>query len=227
METTASAADSNKSNASSGFGDKIESRTCGVCYVDNTAADKNCLCIYNKNGIAPAESVAVKPTPQPSFDFGTLNTVAKPVSENKTTIATTKSGKPSLAEQFKPKPGVWSCKACYTSNVADTLYCACCEEPKDDTFPKKGQANNLFTPSKVVCPSCNDSFKNTYSSKRHINRLHQSNAEELINGLPTPESQELPCKFYEETFFNEWSLTRHVQRLHKTKSIRHKTKSTR
>lgn len=51
-----------------------------------------------------------------------------------------------FGDKFKPKAGAWSCKACYTSNTADAKYCACCEEPKDDTVPKKGQAiSNQFS----------------------------------------------------------------------------------
>ena len=71
----------------------------------------------------------------------------KPVaSSQNTNTTTTKSDAPKPAgkgfgDQFKPKAGSWSCKACYTSNTADALHCACCEEPKDDTVPKKEKAN--------------------------------------------------------------------------------------
>lgn len=48
-----------------------------------------------------------------------------------------------FGDKFKPKPGSWSCKSCYTSNTAETLYCACCEEPMNDTVPKKEKPNVL------------------------------------------------------------------------------------
>lgn len=78
----------------------------------------------------------------PKFSFGNLTSAkATPTATEKTTAA--KPAASSFADQFKPKAGSWSCKACYTSNGADVLYCACCEEPKDDTVPKKGQANSF------------------------------------------------------------------------------------
>ncbi|XP_050071746.1 E3 SUMO-protein ligase RanBP2 [Anopheles maculipalpis] len=42
-----------------------------------------------------------------------------------------------FGEQFKPKPGSWTCNDCYLSNGADALYCVSCESPKDHTVPKK------------------------------------------------------------------------------------------
>ncbi|KAH8232523.1 hypothetical protein KR032_008633 [Drosophila birchii] len=58
-----------------------------------------------------------------------------------------------FGDAFKPKAGSWSCKACYTSNGQDQLYCLACQEPKDDTVPPKqpgldqGNALNLSTSS--------------------------------------------------------------------------------
>ncbi|KAH8343760.1 hypothetical protein KR059_007337 [Drosophila kikkawai] len=58
-----------------------------------------------------------------------------------------------FGDAFKPKAGSWSCKACYTSNGQDQLYCLACQEPKDDTVPPKqpgldqGSALNLSTSS--------------------------------------------------------------------------------
>lgn len=139
------ASQSNKSSTVSGFGDKFKpttgSWTCDACYVNNTAADQKCLsCGSFKDktaSAAAAQNGATKPAPSSAFSFGTLNSAPQ-------STTTPKTGTPSLAEQFKPKPGAWSCKACYTSNSAEAKYCACCEEPKDDTIPKKGQSTNLF-----------------------------------------------------------------------------------
>lgn len=143
-----------QSVASTGFGDKFKPKTgswaCDTCYVNNTAADKKCLScgtVKDKGAATDAaDSGAAKPAQSSVFSFGTLNNATKSVNEKLTTTTTTtpKTGTPSLAEQFKPKPGAWSCKACYTSNTADSKYCACCEEPKDDTIPKKGPATNLL-----------------------------------------------------------------------------------
>lgn len=72
-------------------------------------------------------------------------------------ISTDKTDKPSnkpqteskgFGDKFKPKAGSWSCKSCYTANGGDAIYCACCEEPKDDTVPKKGQTNTLLSNGK-------------------------------------------------------------------------------
>ncbi|XP_052888424.1 E3 SUMO-protein ligase RanBP2 [Anopheles moucheti] len=56
-----------------------------------------------------------------------------------TKSGTTGSG--GFGEQFKPKPGSWNCNDCYLSNGADALYCVSCENPKDDTVPKKSAAS--------------------------------------------------------------------------------------
>ncbi|XP_049530022.1 E3 SUMO-protein ligase RanBP2 [Anopheles darlingi] len=47
-----------------------------------------------------------------------------------------------FGDKFKPKPGAWTCNACYLSNGADTVYCMSCESPKDDTVPKKSSASS-------------------------------------------------------------------------------------
>ncbi|XP_013108184.2 E3 SUMO-protein ligase RanBP2 isoform X1 [Stomoxys calcitrans] len=57
--------------------------------------------------------------------------------------ATTKG----FGDAFKPKAGSWSCKDCYTSNTAETLYCVACDCPKDDTVPKKEVKSNILAPS--------------------------------------------------------------------------------
>lgn len=84
----------------------------------------------------------------PKFSFGNfaaLNT-AKPVENTAVNTSAVKPAGKGFGDQFKPKPGSWSCKACYTQNTADSVYCACCEEPKDDTIPKK-EKENIFASS--------------------------------------------------------------------------------
>lgn len=82
----------------------------------------------------------------PKFNFGTLPTAVK-VKEEKVDAPTKTGAAPAgFGDKFKPKPGAWSCKSCYTSNTADAKYCACCEEPMNDTIPKKGQTiSNQFS----------------------------------------------------------------------------------
>lgn len=55
-----------------------------------------------------------------------------------------------FGDQFKPKAGSWSCKACYTSNTGTDLYCLACEGPKDDTVPKKEPKSLLANTSKSL-----------------------------------------------------------------------------
>uniref|UniRef100_A0A1I8MWD0 E3 SUMO-protein ligase RanBP2 n=1 Tax=Musca domestica TaxID=7370 RepID=A0A1I8MWD0_MUSDO len=52
-----------------------------------------------------------------------------------------------FGDAFKPKAGSWSCKDCYTSNTAETLYCVACDCPKDDTVPKKEVKSNVLATS--------------------------------------------------------------------------------
>lgn len=79
----------------------------------------------------------------PTFSFGNLSALntAKPAENTTVKPSAAKPAEKGFGDQFKPKAGSWSCKACYTSNTADSLHCACCEEPKDDTVPKKEKAN--------------------------------------------------------------------------------------
>lgn len=129
--TRASGSTSKTLAATTGFDDKTKPKTgsCEACNVINTAADKKC------------PSCAAKPAQSSAFNFGTLSSASIPTGEKSTT---TKMGAPSLAEHFKPKPGTWSCKSCYTLNTAELKYCVCCEEPKYDTVSEKGQVANLF-----------------------------------------------------------------------------------
>lgn len=126
-----------------GFGNQFKPKagswSCPACYVTNTEADKKCLsCGEVKDKNAPPEESLKSTIPKSTFSFGNLNLVDK--------TATTKSTTPSWGDQFKPKSGSWTCKSCYTSNTADSNHCACCEEPKDDTVPKKEKVNS-FLPS--------------------------------------------------------------------------------
>ncbi|XP_061398604.1 E3 SUMO-protein ligase RanBP2 [Musca vetustissima] len=65
--------------------------------------------------------------------------------DNKTTD--TKPATKGFGDAFKPKAGSWSCKDCYTSNTAETLYCVACDCPKDDTVPKKEVKSNVLATS--------------------------------------------------------------------------------
>lgn len=160
--------DNNKPNKPvEGFGDKFKPKagswSCEMCYVNNKATDTKCLsCGSPKDKNAPQETAKTEPpkttfsfgnlaaaaktdAPTPTFAFGNLS-ATKPAALSQNTNTTTKSDatKPAtkgFGDQFKPKLGSWSCKACYTSNTVDALHCACCEEPKDDTVPKKEKAN--------------------------------------------------------------------------------------
>lgn len=119
-----------------GFGDQFKPKagswTCEGCYCTNKETDVACVaCNTSKDGKAAVEKIAA-PTSKFTFKFGNAN-----AQQNAAPAAKTTSTSSGFGDQFKPKAGAWSCKGCYTSNTAETLYCVCCEEPKDDTVPKK------------------------------------------------------------------------------------------
>ncbi|ALC45939.1 Nup358, partial [Drosophila busckii] len=66
--------------------------------------------------------------------------VTPPTAEASATKAPAAKG---FGDAFKPKAGSWSCQGCYTTNVAEQLYCLACETPKDDTVPPKPAAGAL------------------------------------------------------------------------------------
>lgn len=137
---------------SKGFGDifkpKAGSWSCKGCYTSNGAEVLYCACCEEpKDDTVPKKEKpsAIAPAANaPKFSFGNLSAATKPAEPKPATKPPTAT-KPGFGDQFKPKPGAWSCKGCYTSNTADTLYCACCEEPKDDTVSKKEQSSSIFS----------------------------------------------------------------------------------
>lgn len=94
---------------------------------------------------------ATKPNPFASFTFAKPSiatstvTSSKPiVTQSITTIADQKST--GWGDRFKPKPGSWSCKACYVSNDSSTDYCVACESPKEPGMPPKDKKAELEAP---------------------------------------------------------------------------------
>lgn len=152
-----------------GFGDQFKPKAgswnCEACYCSNKETDKVCVaCATPKDKNAPATEPSKAAAPAPTFSFGNLGAgfAQKPATTTSTSsvfgnlsLTTTNANKPNpvvpatntaapttgFGDKFKPKPGSWSCKACYTSNTGENLYCLACEEPKDDTVPKKGSQN--------------------------------------------------------------------------------------
>lgn len=61
-----------------------------------------------------------------------------------------------FGDAFKPKEGNWSCKACYINNDAAQLHCLACQEPKDETVPKKD--NKLNTSGGISFPATTSKF---------------------------------------------------------------------
>lgn len=61
-----------------------------------------------------------------------------------------------FGDAFKPKEGNWSCKACYINNDAAQLHCLACQEPKDETVPKK--ENKLDTSGGISFPATTSKF---------------------------------------------------------------------
>nr|XP_040226853.2 E3 SUMO-protein ligase RanBP2 [Anopheles coluzzii] len=109
----------------------------------------------------PSSSVTVTP-----ITFGSAANTKKPLQEQPAKAApvtstpvakgvSTGGGGGGFGDQFKPKPGSWTCNGCYLSNGADALYCMSCESPKDDTVPKKsagGAAGGLLKGATDTAP---------------------------------------------------------------------------
>lgn len=138
--TNASDKVDSKKTTEKGFGNQFKpeagSWSCDGCYIANKGADKKCVACGS-----PKDKNAVEDTPKAApaksqFSFG-----LQPA--NKTSSSKPPNTTSGFGDQFKPKAGSWSCKSCYTSNTADNLHCLCCEEPKDDTVPKKPPQNVL------------------------------------------------------------------------------------
>ncbi|XP_053679745.1 E3 SUMO-protein ligase RanBP2 [Anopheles nili] len=80
-----------------------------------------------------------------TFGSGTsAATSKKPQEPPKVTSTPAKSTGTTVGfgDQFKPKPGSWTCNGCYLPNGADSLFCMSCESPKDDTVPKKSASTD-------------------------------------------------------------------------------------
>lgn len=153
-----------------GFGDqfkpKVGSWTCEGCYLTNKGTDTRCPACNTPKDKNAAETAPAAPAAVTSkFSFGTLPAAASggftfgsaPAKTNTAPIAPASQSTPlpattapttGFGDQFKPKPGSWSCKDCYTANAATNLYCLACEAPKDDTVPKKDPKNIFGTPGK-------------------------------------------------------------------------------
>lgn len=144
-----------------GFGDlfkpKSGSWTCKGCYTSNTPETLYCACCETpKDDTVPKKekpSALAPAANAPKFTFGNLGAATKPVEPSPVANAAPKEApKSGFGDQFKPKAGAWSCKGCYTSNASDTLYCACCEAPKDDTVPKKEQKSTFSSSTGAGAP---------------------------------------------------------------------------
>lgn len=121
-----------------GFGDQFKPKAgswnCDSCYVSNKGEDKKCAaCGTSKDKNATADE-AKAPASKPQFSFG-VQSAAK--ANDKVAAKPAAQMASGFGDQFKPKAGSWSCKSCYTSNTAEAVYCICCEEPKDETIPKR------------------------------------------------------------------------------------------
>uniref|UniRef100_A0A182JQ05 E3 SUMO-protein ligase RanBP2 n=1 Tax=Anopheles christyi TaxID=43041 RepID=A0A182JQ05_9DIPT len=94
----------------------------------------------------PTSSVTITP-----ISFGTAATGGtkkpqeQPAKPAPVTKGATTTGGGGFGDQFKPKPGSWTCNDCYLSNSADALYCMSCESPKDDTVSKKSASGGTST----------------------------------------------------------------------------------
>ncbi|XP_075147018.1 nucleoporin 358 [Haematobia irritans] len=139
---------SDTKSTTKGFGDafkpKAGSWSCKDCYTSNTSETLYCAaCDCPKDDTVPKKEVksnVLAPSGKTTFSFG-----FGAASKTETTDAKTPTK--GFGDAFKPKAGSWSCKDCYTSNTAETLYCVACDCPKDDTVPKKEVKSNVLATS--------------------------------------------------------------------------------
>ncbi|XP_055902077.1 E3 SUMO-protein ligase RanBP2 [Eupeodes corollae] len=140
--------------AEKGFGDKFKPKAgswnCDQCYTSNTAEKLYCVsCEAPKDDTVPKKGILGTSTTttstKPAFSFGFGNSAGINASKSFVATEAMESAKQQVAQpptlgfgnKFKPKEGSWECEQCYTSNTADKLYCAACNDPKDKTLPKK------------------------------------------------------------------------------------------
>lgn len=91
---------------------------CKSCYVRNSGDQEKCLsCNASKNGVSNNERVSTGGIQQ-----GTA------------------VGSVGFGDAFKPKTGTWECQMCLIRNSSDVNYCVSCENPKNDSVPKKEAA---------------------------------------------------------------------------------------
>lgn len=142
-----------------GFGDQFKPKagawTCEGCYCSNKATDTICpACNAPKDKNATSEPAKAATPITSKFSFGNLNAA--------TTKSTANAAATGFGDQFKPKPGSWSCTKCYTANTVEAVHCVACEAPKDDTVPKKETKNIFGTPSElrkiIMTFSCNKTY---------------------------------------------------------------------
>lgn len=148
-----------------GFGDQFKPKagswTCEGCYLTNDGTHSKCPACNapkDKNAVDTKVADTSTTTSAPKFLFGAQPSTdgfkfgASKETESKLTVPA--NSKPAIAassslggfgDKFKPKPGSWSCSACYTSNTEENLYCIACEGPKDSTVPKKPASNSFET----------------------------------------------------------------------------------
>uniref|UniRef100_A0A1B0DDN2 RanBD1 domain-containing protein n=1 Tax=Phlebotomus papatasi TaxID=29031 RepID=A0A1B0DDN2_PHLPP len=139
------------SAAKTGFGDAFKKKDgqweCQGCCVVNAANVTECVACKG-----PKDPTAAKKEPSKGpLDFSANGKFSFGMPPSNSTPPKPTADPPSgFGDKFKPKAGSWECKACLISNQADALYCVACDNPKDDTVPKKNQSLNLTTQTKFT-----------------------------------------------------------------------------
>ncbi|KAI1723123.1 ranBP1 domain-containing protein [Ditylenchus destructor] len=91
---------------------------------------------------APLTALGAKP----ALPFAKVEFVKSEVPVNSSTppVVTAPSTLPSLSEQFKPKPGSWSCPSCMVNNGVNVNVCPCCNTSRDGKTQGASPANASF-----------------------------------------------------------------------------------
>ncbi|GJQ79003.1 hypothetical protein Trydic_g164 [Trypoxylus dichotomus] len=144
-----------------GWGDKYKPKLgsweCKTCFVVNDAKANLCIaCDSPKNELAAKKeqscasqfSFGIKNQTSANSAFNFANSKAENKEVPKSEVPS-KENNSSWGNAFKPPADSWECSVCMIRNTKDALYCASCENPKDDTVPKKEVTTkgvNLETP---------------------------------------------------------------------------------
>nr|XP_022905835.1 ranBP2-like and GRIP domain-containing protein 4 isoform X1 [Onthophagus taurus] len=146
---------------SSGWGNAFkpaaDSWECQTCLIRNNKDELYCVsCETPKDNTVPKKETnkgVNLDTPGMKFSFGIPQSTTDSTVSSTTSLTTTPKNvaniQPLIPQQkiswgnaFKPPADSWECSSCLVRNAKTDLYCVSCQNPKDDTVPKKDNTTN-------------------------------------------------------------------------------------